>query len=318
MMTQDTRIEGKRQFRLKMLLFFSSLIVTTTLMYLCWHLMFPARVIRVGTTNTPKAKLYGWALEPFQSYSSPNPDTGAPIAFASNSAGWRDVAHEIAKPAGVFRIVVIGDSVTCGSVSLESLYTRQLERILRQTGMKSEIITIGVGGWSTDQELEALRLEGIRYQPDLVVIQFNGNDPVGNESPYIDLDRKDLTWNKLFRYELNANGRLIRIQPMIPNSKVPDLESAIRLTAALLGEAKRVSKEAGSDFLVFAETPYSYMQKLCDSALVDCYIPKQGYTRYKNDSHYNAVGNTEMAIDLAKYVLNRYRPELKGHANDQK
>jgi hypothetical protein len=298
--------------RKKLILFLTSLIVTSTALYFVWIDLFPRHEMLVGTKRTPKAKLYGWALEPNRSYVNPNFDTGRPISFASNSAGWRDVPHQIEKRHGMFRILVIGDSVTMGSVFLQSLYTRQLERLLKETGMNSEVITMAAGGWSTDQELEALRLEGLSYSPDMVVIQYCGNDIFGNQAPYSGLDSKDLLWEKPFRYELTPTGKLKRVQPMAPNQKEPTLEFGIPLTQALFREMKRISIQAGADFLIFTEFPYPYMKQLCDGTPVDCYIPTRPYTRYKNDPHYNTVGNTEMALDLAKYFLNRYHPELNG------
>jgi hypothetical protein len=69
---------------------------------------------------------------------------------------------------------------------------------------------MGVGGWGTDQELEALVLEGLQYQPDLVIYQFCGNDIHDNMAPWKGLPADTIWWKKPFKYEIR-NGRLTRV-----------------------------------------------------------------------------------------------------------
>ena len=69
---------------------------------------------------------------------------------------------------------------------------------------------MGVGSWGTDQELEALIREGVRYSPDIVIYQFCGNDLGNNLQPRQGLkmnDRNKLLFQKPFRYEL-VDGKL--------------------------------------------------------------------------------------------------------------
>ncbi|HYB74253.1 MAG TPA: GDSL-type esterase/lipase family protein [Candidatus Sulfotelmatobacter sp.] len=97
-----------------------------------------------------------------------------------NGDGLRDVERPIAKPEGVYRILVLGDSMTENfQVELEESYPRVLERLLNgaKLGRTFEVINLGVVGYSTDQEYLALRYVGQRYRPDLVVLAFfTGND----------------------------------------------------------------------------------------------------------------------------------------------
>src|SRR5205814_1109641 len=110
-----------------------------------------------------------------------DPDTGTVYGDTLNAGGWRDEERTIEKRPGSYRIVAVGDSVTYGAVVAKNdTWTAQLQRKLRDAGMSAEVINIGYGGWSTDQELEALLREGLAYKPDLVVLQFCVNDPLGN------------------------------------------------------------------------------------------------------------------------------------------
>ena len=102
-----------------------------------------------------------------------------------NSHGWRDKEHDYAKPAGVVRIVVLGDSYMEGSsVEFENIFSSQLAHILKERGKSNvEVINLGVSGYGTLQEYYVLKNEGVRYHPDLVLLGFFfGNDLSDNSS----------------------------------------------------------------------------------------------------------------------------------------
>lgn len=146
---------------------------------------FPQEML-AGTTKTKRAKLYGWALEPDTTIDFRIPDSGESVPFVINSQGWKDVEHTITKPPGTVRILVLGDSYTFGYVPLESLYTRKLDELLKQRGYASvEVLSMGVAGWGTDQELEALKREGMAFSPDIVICQFCANDLHNNLEPLV-------------------------------------------------------------------------------------------------------------------------------------
>lgn len=85
-----------------------------------------------------------------------------------NSAGLRGLReYEPNKPAGVKRIVVIGDSFTFGEdVRDEEVYPARLEELL--DGM--EVLNLGVRGYGTDQQVLRMQLTGFAHQPDLVIL----------------------------------------------------------------------------------------------------------------------------------------------------
>lgn len=93
---------------------------------------------------------------------------------ASNSLGFRDAEHAVAKPPGVYRIVVLGDSVAMGLHvdRSEDIFPQVLERALNQHGLKAEVINLAVSGYNTQQEVETLAEKGLRYQPDLVLLAY--------------------------------------------------------------------------------------------------------------------------------------------------
>ena len=93
---------------------------------------------------------------------------------ASNSLGFRDREHAVAKPAGVYRIVVLGDSIAAGLhvERNEDVFPPILERLLVQDGLRAEVINLAVSGYNTQQEVEMLREMGLQYHPDLVVVAY--------------------------------------------------------------------------------------------------------------------------------------------------
>jgi hypothetical protein len=103
-----------------------------------------------------------------------------------NHLGYRDEEHSQEKPAGVFRILFLGDSFTeARQIDLPDTFWKQVERNLnadeRMAGKRVEVISCAVGGYSTTQELLTLHMHGLGFEPDLVVLcMYLGNDISGN------------------------------------------------------------------------------------------------------------------------------------------
>jgi lysophospholipase L1-like esterase len=93
---------------------------------------------------------------------------------ASNHLGFRDRDHAVAKPPGVYRIVVLGDSIAAGLhvERNEDVFPPILERLLESRGRRAEVINLAVSGYNTQQEVETLREKGLQYHPDLVLVAY--------------------------------------------------------------------------------------------------------------------------------------------------
>lgn len=99
--------------------------------------------------------------------------------LATNSRGYRDAEFRIPKPAGLYRVVAVGDSTTLGLGVPEGFntYPKVLERTLRtRTGRRLEVLNLGVGGYDPEQAAEVLRTEGPALEPDLVLLLVSLND----------------------------------------------------------------------------------------------------------------------------------------------
>ncbi len=96
----------------------------------------------------------------------------------TNSHGYRDLERRVFKVQGVYRIAVVGDSVSMqGALPFEQLYVRQLQRKLdSEFPGRTEVLNFGITGYNTSQEAALLEREVLPYAPDLVVWQFHDND----------------------------------------------------------------------------------------------------------------------------------------------
>ena len=104
----------------------------------------------------------------------------APSPPEVNSRGFPDVEHALEKPEGVFRIVIIGDSIAAGhGMPREDRFTRLLETMHNERcpDRPIEVIVLARSGYCTSQELVLLREYAMDYDPDLILWSYVLNDP---------------------------------------------------------------------------------------------------------------------------------------------
>ena len=172
----------KASVKAKLLLLGISLGFSLLFAEILMRIFIPYNLGSTGHWAAPNADKYGWGFNPGAKVRILDPDTGDLHVYKMNRQGWQDRDHEFLKPKDVFRVLIIGDSVTFGAiVPPETIYPRVLEKEMQKEGYNVEVISMGYGGWGTDQQLEALKLEGIRYQPDLFINQFTANDLSDNQ-----------------------------------------------------------------------------------------------------------------------------------------
>ena len=161
------------------------------LLLLCGSLLVAVALFEIGvrlsgldynlSPNWRYHPVLGWSQVPNGSYDVAV--EGRPVHVSFNALGFRDVDHQVAKPAGVKRIVVIGDSF-CEAiqVNLEETFQKQLERLLNaDSSARWEVINLGVGDFGTAQAWIALNEYGLAYRPDVVIQQiFPLNDICNN------------------------------------------------------------------------------------------------------------------------------------------
>lgn len=118
--------------------------------------------------------LLGWAHQPGQEGVFENPQFRTFVRI--NQKGLRDREHSYERPNNTKRILVLGDSFAWGfGVDESDRFSELLE-----TSLGVDVVNAGVSGYSTDQELLWLKSEGIKYDADLVILIFCGNDIIHN------------------------------------------------------------------------------------------------------------------------------------------
>jgi hypothetical protein len=97
--------------------------------------------------------------------------------YRINSAGFRGTEYSREKTQGLRRIAVIGDSFTFGAgVNAEDTYPAQLQRLLAQRNIDSEVMNFGVINHDMWQHYVMLKTRVLPYTPDLVILAVFTND----------------------------------------------------------------------------------------------------------------------------------------------
>jgi hypothetical protein len=106
-----------------------------------------------------------WALVPREQVVATTSDFSVP--YTINSKGLRDREYSYRKPPDKIRVVALGDSLTFGEgIPFGDRFTDIAEQRFRNL----EVITMGVPGYGLDQMLLTFAEEGVKYQPDVVVV----------------------------------------------------------------------------------------------------------------------------------------------------
>ncbi|MBW2419033.1 MAG: hypothetical protein JRH19_10830 [Deltaproteobacteria bacterium] len=119
------------------------------------------------------------------------------VLFETNRFGFRGPDRRVEKPAGTFRVAVIGDSVTMGyGVRYEDTYPARIERALggMRPGQRFEVINIGLSGLATGEVVDRFEELALRFDPDLIVYGYTLNDIEGEHyrDPYENLSKREL------------------------------------------------------------------------------------------------------------------------------
>ncbi len=101
------------------------------------------------------------------------------VHIQTNSKGIRanhDIPYE--KSRDLKRIVLLGDSFGMGyGVNEDQMFTARLVHYLEQDyGIKAEVVNLSTSGHGNAEELVALNHEGMRYEPDLVLVAWHPTD----------------------------------------------------------------------------------------------------------------------------------------------
>ena len=145
------------------------------------------------------------------------------IPYRTNNRGMRGPQdYEYAKPDGVYRIAVMGDSFTFGvGVEVGQEYSSLLQKKLDEaTPGKYEVLNFGVSSYSPVAELVYFKKEVLKYKPDLMVLALDLGD-VMDDYFY----EKNLVYDK--------NGEIAGCDPFMKNGR-PDIWAIAKQNSMIL------------------------------------------------------------------------------------
>lgn len=133
--------------------------------------------------------------------------------------GLRDIDYPTAKPSGVKRIAVMGDSMTEGyQVENDRTYGKVLQsKLSTQDKLPTEVLNFGMSGMSTAQALYLYKEKIAKYHPDVVILAYHIGDNEKNiyapgaddfmPRPYCFLDDAHVLKTDWHGYDLWMNGK---------------------------------------------------------------------------------------------------------------
>lgn len=130
--------------------------------------------------DVPPALIRGHPERGYQLRPGFDGTTRTGVHLAINALGMRGPDTTREKPAGVRRILVLGDSVAFGwGVAEPEIFARRIEKQLRsELACPVEVLNASVSGYGSVEEADYFLSEGLALAPDVVLIYQVENDNV--------------------------------------------------------------------------------------------------------------------------------------------
>ena len=171
------------------------------------------------------------------------------VAFGANQDGLRDKPYAREKPAGTFRIALLGASYEMGAgVPADKTFEALAEQALNEdSDLEIEILNFAVGGYAPLQNLVLARDRIWDFDPDAVVLTVNSNDARRTMTHLVSLvlDETDLTGYEFVEEAITRSGA--RPSMSIERMRTHLDTVADSVIAYSLAEIARAVKERGLD-----------------------------------------------------------------------
>ncbi len=177
-----------------------------------------------------------------------------------NREGYRGEAYGVKRRGkDIERVICLGDSITLGyRMEDGETYPTRLEKLLNENklfGRSWEVFNFGVSGYNTINEVELLKVKGLDYRPDYVILQYCFND--------------HSNWSD---FEFRSVGRaLVKHRPLVSVLLNP-LSRALarsRLFLCCAVQWRRFTDERKSLEKLWRESDYSYRGDIVGRGLAE-------------------------------------------------
>lgn len=163
-----------------------------------------------------------------------------------NDSGYRGPVVAVPKPAGTYRIILLGGSTSHGwgvneGHAIDAHLRAELAR--RHPGRRIEVVNLAFDGYDSYQDFERLRSDGMPMEPDLVIVNSGINDVRNAKIPNLaDRDPRSMQWGPVLarlRAEQAEGGPAPKtlVKHWLYAARVPSL---VRDRVAMQRNAQRV------------------------------------------------------------------------------
>jgi hypothetical protein len=173
--------------------------------------------------------IYGFFHRPGASGWIETPEYTSYVSFNSHALREREI--EPVKPAGGYRVLMLGDSFVEGAqVPAESTVSRQLEAIFqpRWQDRAVDVVNAGNAGFGTAQELLFWEHDGVTYQPDLVVLVYFVDNDLPDNGYRVARERKLDTTRRPFYVPDGKGGIELRPGAAPPEDRFASVRPLLR------------------------------------------------------------------------------------------
>lgn len=260
-------------------------------------------------------------------------------SLTTNSHGFRSPQYLKQKRHRTVRIVGLGDSVMFGwRVSDSECYLSLLQENLNRDfpNVSWEVINTAVPGYNTVMEVETLKAKALRFNPDIVITHYVGNDIdlpnfIRKKESYFTL-KKSFLLEFIFHRLRGATQPIA--DPLVPAphhsferrfenapDRVPDeYKDMVGKDAyyRAMKELKALSLEHGFELLIISIQAPKYVKEICSLSnipqieaieKVTQFMDANGIKKYsgsvltisEDDPHPSAVGHRIMAEFICEY-----------------
>jgi len=249
----------------------------------------------------------------------------------TNNNGWRSKDYPFKKDKNTVRVIGLGDSFMFGQgikQGMDYLTILEREMNLRFPDKKWEIINTAVPGYNTVMEVETLIDKALMYGPDIVIIEYIGNDLdlpnfIYESYDYLNLKKSFILELFLSRYKLVKEAFRLYISPRgqkdslrfenNPQNVPAQYEDMVGWDSFVTAMRKLQKMKEGKHFdVVMLITLGGRDDKVIDlgnslgfyAAYNSVYkIDDPSVTLSREDSHYSEYGHKKTAEFLLNYMI---------------
>ena len=193
---------------------------------------------------------------------------GWPPLQEFNGDGLRDRTRPREKTEGLWRVAVLGDSVTLGDgIRPREAFPQHLEARLQAEGQRIEVMNVALWGWSTRQQRTAWQKIARGYDPDQVLLAVCLND-VAELHNNLARPPRWLLWlherSALVRLLVDAGGREIEdVERLFETPDAPQVREALD---RFFDEVRALRGEVEAEGATFGVVVFPFRFQLAEDA----------------------------------------------------